>query len=62
PLEALTAGYRAAFTVSAAVLATTALLALFLTRRTGARTPAAATALPVTDPGASPLSPAGPAR
>ncbi|MFF4448470.1 MFS transporter [Streptomyces sp. NPDC001502] len=31
PLEALTAGYRAAFTVSAAVLATTALLALFLT-------------------------------
>ncbi|MFJ6985871.1 MULTISPECIES: MFS transporter [unclassified Streptomyces] len=31
--EALTAGYRAAFTVSAAVLATTALLALLLTRR-----------------------------
>ncbi|MFF2785698.1 MFS transporter [Streptomyces sp. NPDC058049] len=62
PLEALTAGYRAAFTVSATVLATTALLALLLTRRTGARTPTAATALPATDPGASPLSPAGPAR
>ncbi|MFF4448442.1 MFS transporter [Streptomyces sp. NPDC001502] len=62
PLEALTAGYRAAFTVSAAVLATTALLALFLTRRSGARTPTAATALPATDPGTSPLSPAGPAR
>ncbi|MER7827732.1 MFS transporter [Streptomyces sp. NPDC096097] len=38
PLDALTAGYQAAFTVSAAILATTALLALFLTRRTGART------------------------
>ncbi|MFI8265995.1 MULTISPECIES: MFS transporter [unclassified Streptomyces] len=34
PLEALTAGYRTAFAVSAAVLLTTALLALFLTRRT----------------------------
>ncbi|MGW8783126.1 MFS transporter [Streptomyces sp. NPDC055796] len=34
PLEALTAGYRTAFTVSAAVLAATALLALLLTRRT----------------------------
>ncbi|MCX5214106.1 MFS transporter [Kitasatospora sp. NBC_00240] len=33
-LEALTAGYRAAFTVSAAVLAATALLAVPLTRRT----------------------------
>ncbi|MFB7979201.1 MFS transporter [Streptomyces vinaceus] len=32
PLEALTAGYRAAFTVSAAVLAATALLALRLAR------------------------------
>ncbi|MFD7834690.1 MFS transporter [Streptomyces sp. NPDC059761] len=39
PLEALTAGYRTAFTVSAAVLAATALLALFLTRRTSSRTP-----------------------
>ncbi|MGW6873827.1 MFS transporter [Streptomyces xanthophaeus] len=37
-LEALTAGYRAAFTVSAAVLAATALLALSLARRTGPRT------------------------
>ncbi|MFI1065910.1 MULTISPECIES: MFS transporter [Streptomyces] len=62
PLEALTAGYRAAFTVSAAVLAATALLALFLTRPAGAPTPAAATALPATDPGASPLSPTGTAR
>ncbi|MFE2548205.1 MFS transporter [Streptomyces sp. NPDC059355] len=34
PLEALTAGYRTAFAVSAAVLLTTALLALLLTRRT----------------------------
>ncbi|MBL1098441.1 MFS transporter [Streptomyces coffeae] len=34
-LEALTAGYRVAFTVSAAVLAATALLAMFLARRTG---------------------------
>ncbi|MFK0043951.1 MFS transporter [Streptomyces sp. NPDC090741] len=39
PLEALTAGYRTAFTVSAAVLAATALLALFLTRPTSSRTP-----------------------
>ncbi|WP_079071070.1 MFS transporter [Streptomyces yokosukanensis] len=37
-LAALTAGYRAAFTVSAAVLAATALLAVLLTRRTGSRT------------------------
>ncbi|MGW2996558.1 MFS transporter [Streptomyces sp. NPDC001193] len=37
-VEALTAGYRTAFTVSAAVLASTALLALLLTRRTGPRT------------------------
>ncbi|MET9693568.1 hypothetical protein ABZY81_34920, partial [Streptomyces sp. NPDC006514] len=35
PLEALTAGYRAAFTVSAAVLATTALLAVPLTCGSG---------------------------
>ncbi len=34
-LEALTAGYRAAFAVSAAVLAGTALLAVLLARRTG---------------------------
>ncbi|PBC75626.1 EmrB/QacA subfamily drug resistance transporter [Streptomyces sp. TLI_235] len=40
-LEALTAGYRAAFTASAAVLAATALLAALLTRRTADRsTPA----------------------
>ncbi|MEV0985920.1 MFS transporter [Streptomyces sp. NPDC049949] len=38
PLEALTAGYRTAFTVSAAVLAATALLALFLTRSAKPRT------------------------
>ncbi|MEU8842923.1 MFS transporter [Streptomyces roseus] len=38
PLEALTAGYRAAFAVSAAVLAATALLALLLARRARART------------------------
>ncbi|MCZ4123106.1 MFS transporter [Streptomyces sp. H39-S7] len=36
-LEALTAGYRAVFTVGAAVLAATALLALLLTRRGGPR-------------------------
>ncbi|MFD7613707.1 MFS transporter [Streptomyces sp. NPDC059828] len=36
-LEALTAGYRAAFTVSAGVLAATAFLALLLTRRAGRR-------------------------
>ncbi|MFF6834034.1 MFS transporter [Streptomyces sp. NPDC012438] len=35
PLEALTAGYRAAFAVSAAVLAATALLTPALVRRTG---------------------------
>ncbi|WP_327387382.1 MFS transporter [Streptomyces sp. NBC_01207] len=62
PLEALTAGYQAAFTVSAAVLAATALLALFLTRRTGAPAPTASTARPATDPGTSPLSPARPNR
>ncbi|WP_405677179.1 MFS transporter [Streptomyces sp. NBC_00868] len=37
-LEALTAGYRTAFTVSASVLAATALLALYLARRAGPRT------------------------
>ncbi|MEU8824835.1 MFS transporter [Streptomyces sp. NPDC048636] len=42
-LEALTDGYRAAFTVSAAVLAATALLALFLVRRTGPRVATGAT-------------------
>ncbi|WP_406511479.1 MFS transporter [Streptomyces sp. NBC_00161] len=47
-LEALTAGYRTAFTVSAAVLAATALLALFLARCTGPRT--AAAARPASDP------------
>ena len=41
-LEALTAGYRIAFTVGAAVLAATALLALFLTRCAGGRTAASA--------------------
>ncbi|MEW1910956.1 MFS transporter [Kitasatospora sp. NPDC085895] len=46
--EALTAGYRAAFTASAAVLAATALLAAFLTRRTsGAPEPAAAAPTPL---------------
>ncbi|WP_330300260.1 MFS transporter [Streptomyces sp. NBC_00503] len=43
PLEALTAGYRTAFAVSAGALAATAVLALFLTRRTGARTPTTTT-------------------
>ncbi|MFI8389400.1 hypothetical protein ACIGEE_22865, partial [Streptomyces sp. NPDC085540] len=62
PLEALTAGYRAAFTVSAAVLAATALLALFLTRRTGAPSRTANAVRPTTDPGTSPLSPARPNR
>ncbi|MFG2488457.1 MFS transporter [Streptomyces virginiae] len=58
PLDALTTGYQAAFTVSAAVLATTALLALFLTRRTGARTATGTTARPAgADPETSPLSP-----
>ncbi|WP_371619492.1 MFS transporter [Streptomyces sp. NBC_00454] len=49
PLEALTAGYRTAFAVSAGVLAATAVLAVFLTRRTGARTPATTTT-PTTNP------------
>ncbi|TQK50086.1 EmrB/QacA subfamily drug resistance transporter [Streptomyces sp. SLBN-118] len=42
-LEALTAGYRTVFTVAAAVLVATALLALVLTRRTSPRTPTAST-------------------
>ncbi|MGW7327188.1 MFS transporter [Streptomyces sp. NPDC054840] len=58
PLEALTAGYQAAFALSAAVLAATALLALFLIRRTGARTATGTTARPAAaDPGTSPLPP-----
>ncbi|MFE5523794.1 MFS transporter [Streptomyces virginiae] len=58
PLDALTAGYQTAFTVSAAVLAATALLALFLTRRPGARTATGTTARPAgADPGTSPLPP-----
>lgn len=40
PMEALTAGYRAAFTASAAVLAAAAFLALLLIHRAGARTAA----------------------
>ncbi|MFF5809249.1 MFS transporter [Streptomyces sp. NPDC012746] len=46
PLEALTAGYRTAFLVSAAVLAATAVLALLLTRRNNARPSSATAALP----------------
>ncbi|MFD0268061.1 MFS transporter [Streptomyces sp. NPDC127106] len=42
PLEALTAGYRTAFAVSSAVLAATAVLALLLNRRAGARATAPA--------------------
>ncbi|MFJ3231216.1 MFS transporter [Streptomyces sp. NPDC086787] len=48
-LEALTAGYRTAFTASAATLAATALLALWLTRRSGSRT-TDASAHPAADP------------
>ncbi|WP_432085506.1 MFS transporter [Streptomyces sp. bgisy095] len=44
PLEALTAGYRAAFMVSAAVLTATALLTPVLVRRTGRTLPHNATA------------------
>ncbi|MFG2621388.1 MFS transporter [Streptomyces sp. NPDC048507] len=44
--QALTAGYRAAFAVSAGVLATTALLAVLLTRRTGTAAAAAAPPAP----------------
>ncbi|MFF3675282.1 MFS transporter [Streptomyces sp. NPDC002120] len=54
-LEALTAGYRTAFAVSAAVLAATAVLALFLTRPAG--TPASTGATrPASDPEPSPPS------
>ncbi|MFF3919184.1 MFS transporter [Streptomyces sp. NPDC001852] len=42
-VEALTAGYRVAFTVSSAILAVTAFLAPLLTRRTGERTATAPT-------------------
>jgi EmrB/QacA subfamily drug resistance transporter len=43
-VEALTAGYRAAFLVSAVVMVATSLLALLLVRRAGARAEAAAVA------------------
>ncbi|MFJ3788425.1 MFS transporter [Kitasatospora sp. NPDC090091] len=49
-LEALTAGYRAAFAVSAAVLTVTALLAFILTRCTGRRKSAAASPRTAPDP------------
>jgi len=49
PPEALTAGYQAAFAVSAAVLAATALLAMLLTRRTSPRT-ATTSARPASHP------------
>ncbi|MFE6840205.1 MFS transporter [Streptomyces sp. NPDC057705] len=52
-LEALTAGYRTAFTVSASVMAATALLALFLARRAGPDTTTPSTH-PASDPHASP--------
>lgn len=52
-LEALTAGYRSVFTVSASVLAATALLALFLHRRAGPLT-ASPSARPTSGPYASP--------
>ncbi|WP_406002948.1 MFS transporter [Streptomyces sp. NBC_00829] len=48
-LEALTAGYRTVFTVAAAVLAATALLALLLTRSTSPRTATTCTG-PASDP------------
>ncbi|MEU9014056.1 MFS transporter [Streptomyces sp. NPDC048479] len=48
-LEALTAGYRTVFTVAAAVLAATALLALLLTRCTSPRTATTSTG-PASDP------------
>ncbi|RSS42603.1 MFS transporter [Streptomyces sp. WAC08241] len=51
PVEALVAGYRAAFTVSAAILAATAFLALLLVRRTGRALPRS-TAAPA-DPAAA---------
>ncbi|MCG6494264.1 MFS transporter [Kitasatospora sp. A2-31] len=52
-LEALTAGYRAAFAVSAAILTVTALLALLLTRCTGRRKSVTASARPAPDPQAA---------
>ncbi|MFD5426470.1 MFS transporter [Streptomyces sp. NPDC127084] len=56
-LEAVTAGYRAAFTVSAAVLTAAALLALLLTRRSGwQRTVATAPARRSAEPRASAVS------
>ncbi|WP_083974332.1 MFS transporter [Kitasatospora mediocidica] len=58
PAQALTAGYQAAFTVSAAVLAATALLAVLLTRCTGRRT-AATPARPAAHP-QNPRTPAVP--
>ncbi len=58
PLEALTAGYRTAFAVSAAVLAAAAVLALLLIRRTGPRTPTAPTR-PSSGPQTSRLSRTG---
>lgn len=62
-LEALTAGYRAAFAVSAAILAATALLALPLTRptRTGATLPPPTpTPVPATPPASTPATPPRP--
>ncbi|MCZ4097689.1 MULTISPECIES: MFS transporter [Streptomyces] len=54
-LEALTAGYRAVFTVAAAVLAATALLAVLLTRCIRPRTPTdAAVAATATSPASDP--------
>ncbi|MFE9630086.1 MFS transporter [Streptomyces sp. NPDC006463] len=53
-LEALTAGYRTAFTVSASVLAATALLALFLARRRAGPRTATASTRPASDPKTSP--------
>ncbi|MBN0048549.1 MFS transporter [Streptomyces actuosus] len=49
-LQALTTGYRAAFTVSAAVLAAAGLLAPLLTRRRGPRKATAIAPRPATDP------------
>ncbi|MGW7381071.1 MFS transporter [Streptomyces sp. NPDC054794] len=53
-LEALTAGYRAAFMVSAAILAVAALLALLLTRRAGRPRTATALATGPTGPASEP--------
>ncbi|MFZ3474328.1 MFS transporter [Streptomyces sp. 4.24] len=60
-LEALTAGYRTAFAVSAAVLAATALLALLLARRAGPRTATGATR-PAAGPCPSPRPSPRPSR